>query len=61
MGHLAFFHSAAGSNLIDSCIQLGLVFKTSPMGFIDLPGHALALLIERTNEVLKTMRDDDGE
>lgn len=60
LGHIAFFHSTAGSDLIDGCIRLALVFKTSPTAFVDLPGHALAMLMERTNEILKTMREDDG-
>jgi len=46
---------------VDAAIQLALTFKTSPMPFLDLPSHGLALLLSRTRAVVdeaERSRDD---
>lgn len=56
VGRFPFFPSSAGNDLISDAIRLGLIFKTSPMDFADLPQEVLEALIERTAEVLESER-----
>lgn len=46
---------------IDAAIQLGLVFKTSPVPFFDMPHEQLWFLLERTLDVTKRANPDRGE
>jgi hypothetical protein len=46
---------------IDAAIQLGLVFRTSPMPFLDLPHEQLRFLLERTLDVTTRANPDRGD
>jgi hypothetical protein len=48
-----FFASSRLNEDIDAAIQLGLVFHTSPMPFLDLPSAQVRSLLERTIAVME--------
>ena len=57
MGARAFFRSGGGPDLIGLCIDLGLIFKCSPMAFMDEPRQVILELCNRTQERMKDMED----
>lgn len=58
VGYLAFFRTEAGDDLIDACIDLGLVYKTDPLTYMREPAHIIAELYRRT---LKKFQEDEDD
>jgi hypothetical protein len=62
LGDLKFFSAKAGDDLINACIDLGLVYKTDPLKYMRLPEHVVAELYRRTVERLHaTENSAEGE
>ena len=64
MEAIGFFHPGGLDAVIDTSIQLGLLFKTSPVPFMELNGDGLRYLVGRVHDVMDRMeqaRRDDAD
>lgn len=65
MEAVGFFHPGGLDAVIDTSIQLGLLFKTSPLPFMELGDNGLRYFVGRVHDVMDRMErarreDADG-
>ncbi len=59
LGVITFFYADSGQDLIDSCIELALVFRCDPYVMFERPEGEINEVRRRTAILLKRMQADE--
>jgi hypothetical protein len=57
LGSDAFFYANAGEGLIDTCLELALIYKCDPYVFLDKTEEEITVLSHYTELRLRRMKD----